>query len=93
VYAAAAARPPRSWPFTLSPAPEDLSLAEVGFPHAARGQRLSRASLQLRTAGPFGDDYLVLAVAHVGAGRPPRALVLLSTGHRRCSTPFRCGCG
>jgi hypothetical protein len=67
----------RSWPFTLSPAPDDLSLAEVGFPHAVHGKHISSATLQLAAQGPFGDDYLVLAVPRVGAGRTPRALVLL----------------
>jgi len=65
------------WLFTLSPAPEDLSLAEVGFPHATRGQHLSSASLKMAVQGPFGDDYLVLAIPRVGVGRTPRALVLL----------------
>jgi hypothetical protein len=67
----------RTWPFTLSPAPDDLALAEVGFPHAARGQHVSSAALKLAVQGPFGDDYLVLAIPRVGVGRTPRALVLL----------------
>ncbi len=67
----------RTWPFTLSPAPADLSLAEVGFPHAGHGRDVSRATLQLAVQGAFGDDYLVLAAPRVGAGRTPRALVLL----------------
>jgi hypothetical protein len=82
--ATAAARPSpptaalsRTWPFTLSPVAGELALAEVGFPHAARGRHVSRATLQLAVQGPFGDDYLVLATPLVGVGRTPRALVLL----------------
>src|ERR1700722_949222 len=67
----------RTWPFTLSPAPDELALAEIGFPRAARGQRISHASLRLATPGPFGDDYLVLAAPLAGTGRTPRALALL----------------
>jgi hypothetical protein len=66
-----------TWSFTLSPAPDDLALAEVGFPHATRGQHVSSASLKLAVRGPFGEDYLVLAIPRVGVGRTPRALVLL----------------
>jgi hypothetical protein len=77
VRASAAAPASHAWPLTLSPAPDDLALAEVGFPRAARGQRVSRSSLRLATVGPFGDDYLVLAEPLVGAGRTPRALALL----------------
>jgi hypothetical protein len=73
----ATAAPSRTWPFTLSPAPEDLAIAEVGFPHATRGQHISHATLQLAVQGPFGDDYLVLAAPVVGAGRTPKTLVLL----------------
>jgi hypothetical protein len=65
------------WPFTLSPAPEDLSLAVILFPHAAHGKHISGATLQLAAWGAFGDDYLVLAAPRVGAGRALSALVLL----------------
>jgi hypothetical protein len=77
VHSSAAAPAVREWPFTLSPAPDDLALAEVGFPRAERGQEISRASLQIALRGPFGDDYLVLAAPRVGTGRTPQALVLL----------------
>ncbi len=77
VHGSAAARAAREWPFTLSPAPDDLALAQVGFPRAGRGQQISSASLKLAAQGPFGDDYLVLAALHPGTGRTPRALVLL----------------
>jgi hypothetical protein len=71
------ASPWNAWPFTLSPSPDDLSLAEVGFPHAMRGRQISRATLRLAVQGAFGDDYLVLAAPPAGLGRTPRALVLL----------------
>jgi hypothetical protein len=74
---ASAAPAVREWPFTLSPAPDNLALAEVGFPRAEHGQEISRASLQIALMGPFGDDYLVLAALRVGTGRTPRALLLL----------------
>jgi hypothetical protein len=77
VHASALAPTWRIWPFTLSPAPDELALAEVGFPRAARGQRISHSSLRLATPGPFGDDYLVLAAPLAGTGRTPRALALL----------------
>jgi hypothetical protein len=77
VHGSAAASAAHGWPFTLSPAPDDLALAQVGFPRAGRGQQISRASLKLAAQGPFGDDYLVLAALRAGTGRTRRALVLL----------------
>lgn len=66
----------RSWTISLSPAPDQLALAELSFAHA-RGRRLSRASLLLSARAPFGDDYLVAGAVR-GLGRIPRALVLVA---------------
>ncbi len=65
----------RTWTFTLSPAPDDLSLAQIAFRGSARGARVTSSSLLLAVAGPFGDDYLAAAAVRL-PGRP-RALVLL----------------
>jgi hypothetical protein len=61
---------------SLSPAPDDLALAELSFPGAA-GRRLSRRSLQVTVSGSFGDDYLALAAPLLATSGAPRALVLL----------------
>jgi hypothetical protein len=62
---------------TLSPAPGDLSLAEVSFQRAARGQGIATGALQVAVIGPFGDDYLAVAVPRLQTPGGPRALVLL----------------
>jgi hypothetical protein len=54
---AAHASATRSWITTLSPAPDDLALAQITFPAAAR-RRLSSQTLHVAVSGPFGDDYL-----------------------------------
>ena len=38
----------RTWPLTMSPAPDDLALAEVSFHRAARGQSISPAPCRCR---------------------------------------------
>jgi hypothetical protein len=74
---AGAASTRRTWPVTLSAAPDDLALAEVGFPRAAHGQRISERSLQVAVGEPFGDDYLAAAALRLPTARVPRMLVLL----------------
>jgi hypothetical protein len=75
--AASAASGENRWGLTLTPAPNDLALAEVSFHRAARGQAVSVSSLQVSVSGPFGDDYLAAAVPRIETDRVPRALVLL----------------
>jgi hypothetical protein len=67
----------RTWPVTMSAAPDDLALAEVSFPRAAHGQRISERSLQVAVGEPFGDDYLAAAALRLPTARVPRMLVLL----------------
>jgi hypothetical protein len=45
----------RTWTVGLSPAPDDLALAEIGFPRA-RGKRLSARSLHVAISGPRTRD-------------------------------------
>ena len=61
---------------SLSPAPGELSLAEISF-HDADRTRISARSLQVAVSGPFGDDYLDVAGVRLGTLAAPRALVLL----------------
>jgi hypothetical protein len=75
--AADAASAWRTSPMSLSPAPGDLALAQVSFPRAAAGQTISPSSLRVAVSGPFGDDYLVVAVPRLATPAAPRALVLL----------------
>jgi hypothetical protein len=65
----------RTWTITLSPAPDDLALAQIDFRGAAPGARVTSASLRIAVPGPFGDDYLASVAARLPGG--PRALVLL----------------
>jgi hypothetical protein len=71
-----AAVPTRTWPLTLSPAPDDIALAQISF-HAGAVRRLSAASLRLAVRGPFGDDYMALAVPRSSAHGVVRAMVLV----------------
>ncbi|HTU78895.1 MAG TPA: hypothetical protein VMF09_09075 [Solirubrobacteraceae bacterium] len=67
----------RSWTVTLAPSPDDLSIAQIGFP-GARARRLTAGSLRARVSGPFGDDYMALAAVAPSAGAgAPRALLLI----------------
>jgi len=62
---------------TLSPAPDDLALAQVSYRHTGR-QPLSARSPRVAVIGPFGDDYLAaVAVARSSTPGALRALVLL----------------
>jgi hypothetical protein len=74
---AGAASTRRTWRVAMSAAPDDLALAQVSFPSAARGQRISQRSLQVAVGEPFGDDYLAAAALRLSSARVPRMLVLL----------------
>jgi hypothetical protein len=67
----------RSWPVSMSAAPDDLALAELSFRSAAKGEQLSTRSLQVAVTGPFGDDYLVAGALRLARAGIPRLLVLL----------------
>jgi hypothetical protein len=66
----------RTWPLTLSPAPDDLALAQVSF-HAPGRERLPKGSLRLAVSGPFGADYLAAATPRLATPGAARVLVLL----------------
>jgi hypothetical protein len=75
---AAASAATRSWPLTLSAAPDDLALAQLAFPEAGRQLRLSGSLLRVAVSGPFGDDYMAAAALPRTLERGgPAALVLL----------------
>jgi len=61
---------------SLSPAPGELALAQISF-HGSRRERISARSLHVAVSGPFGDDYLAVAVPRLATASAPRALVLL----------------
>jgi hypothetical protein len=66
----------RAWRLTLSPAPDDLALAEIRFRGSGR-ERLTDRSLQVAVSGSFGADYLAVAVPRFRTPGGSRALVLL----------------
>jgi hypothetical protein len=66
----------RTWSVTLSPAPGDLALVEIGFRRTVRGGISSR-SLHIGVTSPFGDDYVAAAVPRLRTPGGARALVLL----------------
>jgi len=66
----------RTSPFTLSPAPDDLALAQVSFHRSGRGSP-SAGSLHVAVSGPFGSDYLAAAVPRFTTPGATRALVLV----------------
>jgi hypothetical protein len=67
----------RSWVTTLSPAPDELALAQITFPDAARRQ-LSPQTLHVTVGVPFGDDYMAVgAVSRALTPGVARALVAL----------------
>jgi len=66
----------RTWPLTLAPAPDDIALAQISFPAGGDG-RLPAGSLRVAVDGPFGDDYMALAVPRAPTHGSRRALVLL----------------
>ena len=74
---AAMASSTRTWSVTMAAAPDNLTLAQVSFDHAASGQASSEASLRVAVGAPFGDDYLAAAALRPAGSRIPRVLVLL----------------
>lgn len=66
----------RVWPLTLSPAPDDLALAQVSF-HVAHRGRLPKGSVRVAVSGPFGADYLAVATPGFATPGAMRALVLV----------------
>ncbi len=61
---------------SMSAAPGDLALAQISFANA-HGTRLGRRSLRVVVSGPFGEDYLAIAVLRVATKPGPAALALL----------------
>lgn len=66
----------RSLHVSVSPAPGDLTLVEIGFLGRRRG-RISAATLRVAVDGPFGDDYLALATLGTHSRAGARALLLI----------------
>jgi hypothetical protein len=69
--------PTNTWHVTLSPAPDDLALAELSFRPRARGQSISRHTLALEATAPFGDDYMAAAAPISSAPSELRLLVMV----------------
>ncbi len=75
---ASRARPlTRTWNLTLSPAPNDIALAEISFHRAHLGARISGRMLRVSVSGPFGADYMALATPIVGTPGDLRAVVVV----------------
>jgi hypothetical protein len=66
----------RGWPVTLSPAPDDLSLAQVEFHLGGRG-RVPRSSFGVAAGGPFGSDYMAAAIPRVATRGAVDVLVIV----------------
>jgi hypothetical protein len=66
----------RRWSLTLSPAPNDLALAQIKLEGSAR-ELISSRSLNVAVSGPFGDDYMAVATPSFRTAGGPRALVLI----------------
>jgi hypothetical protein len=67
----------RTVSLTASPAPSDLELLQVAFPHSNGPRTISAASLRMAVSAPFGDDYLALATPSFRPTPTPRALLLI----------------
>jgi hypothetical protein len=67
----------RSVPLTASPAPSDLELFQVSFPHSDGPRAISAGTLTMTVSAPFGDDYLALTTPSSRLTLVPRALVLV----------------
>ncbi len=61
----------------FSPAPNDLTLAEISFHGSWPGVRISTRALRLSVLGSFGDDYLAVGAVGRREASGPRALVLI----------------
>jgi hypothetical protein len=67
----------RTWRLRLAPAPDDLALAQIRFPHASR-RAVDRDLLRIEMEAPFGSDYLAVAAPRVGVpAAGAQAFVLL----------------
>ncbi len=55
----------RTWSLRLAPAPDDLALAQIRFPHAGR-RAVARDLLHIAMRAPFGADYLAVATPSIG---------------------------
>jgi hypothetical protein len=67
----------RTWSLRLTPAPDDLALAQIRFPHAGR-RAVARDLLHIEMRAPFGSDYLAVATPRAGLyGGGAQVLVLL----------------
>jgi hypothetical protein len=73
----AAAPDGRSWPVTMSAAPNDLTLAEASFREPRHGQPIAGSSLHVSVGAPFGDDYLAAAMLRLPTPGALRVLVAL----------------
>ncbi|MGD1059541.1 MAG: hypothetical protein ABR992_19275 [Solirubrobacteraceae bacterium] len=73
----AAASVGRSWPVSMSAAPNDLTLAEASFREPRKGRRISGSSLRVSVGSPFGDDYLAAAALRSPTQGILRVLVVL----------------
>jgi hypothetical protein len=51
----------RTWNVTLSPAPNDVALAEIVFRRGSRHEAISKRTVGVRATAPFGDDYMATA--------------------------------
>ncbi len=74
----------RTTAVALAPAPGDLALLAISFPHGGR-RRLDSRSLRVAVRGAFGDDYLALAAPLPAVPRP--RCCSWRTARRRCSIP------
>jgi len=67
----------RTLTLSVSPAPSDIALVEVGFRGTVGRQRVSKAELALAVSSSLGDDYVAVAGVGLAPSRSPRALVLV----------------
>jgi hypothetical protein len=67
----------RSFGIGLSPAPDDLALAEISFHPKVSGQRLSGRDVRVVAQAPYGDDYAAVAASRSRDGGNLRLLVLV----------------
>jgi hypothetical protein len=79
----------RTWSLSLKPAPDDLALAEIRFPRAAR-RAITRRLLHVSMEAPFGSDYLAVAIPRSGVSlEGMQAFVLLVNRPSALEDPAR----
>jgi hypothetical protein len=66
----------RAWSLALSPAPNDIALAQISFHAPGRGG-VSTGELRVALSAAFGSDYMVAAVPRFATPGVARALVLV----------------